>query len=733
MKPSSLSVQSCLIAAAAGYFGTTLQILLLQESLAAGRNNELCIAVVLGLWLIATGAGSFAGSRLSLSPRIIRNLPLLLAVLLPFTLAAFRAAPAWLKSTPGEIPGIRNFTIIPLITMIPFCLLNGMLFALTVNLIRRSGSNHPGIIYISESLGALTGAVLTHLIHPLSSSTLILAGVVLIMGIPLLAGIGMHGVSVRFKLLNSSILSVVPILMIGTTLVHYGQHLSLTLDASAWPGHTIRQVFDSVYGRWHLIEYQDGLSLFYNRTLITHGAITRPDEETAVVALALHPNPVNILLLDGVWTHMATITGQFPGADVEAVALDMFPLTRLKPEDLARVLPRDEMTNLRFHSQDPRIALDSAPDHRFDIIISCAPLPLSLNASRYYSIDFYREIERVLATNGIFGMTISGSENMMSPEQVRFAGMVFRSIRSVFSHDAMTVIPGDTIHIFIHPDTTGPVPVETILHRIAQSGISSLYPIDAYLPYTMSPQALQTFQSALDEDTFSDCSTDLRPLILPVYLNLWHSQWQSSINSRSHLWLTHIRSVALITLFIAIPLHFLLNRRKAKVMLAVSITGSVAMITQILLMFMLQLRTGALYHEAGLLIGLFALGLSIGSALTGRLTSIRPSRIALVQFGLGLLLIGLMITTNQRRDIPVEIIFLSSLLCAALCGSQFVLASREYPDHLPCLYFMDLAGAAVSALIVAIFFLPVAGIPMTGFFFGGLILISGSFLLRRAA
>lgn len=720
------------MAGTAGYMATTLQIALMQESLAVNRSNELSIAVLLGLWLLITGIGSLAGIRLRRIGSLAGWLPVILALLEPLTLALFRSLPAIIRDIPGEMSGLREFSITALAAIIPFCLLNGVLFTIPVRLALEAGSRSPGSVYMAESIGALCGAILTFLIHPACSGTIELIGYNLLIVWPFLFIVWMKRVHPAHLIRVIACLTLISVAAVAVTMIWNHAGIARALDSRFWPGQRILSVFDSVYGRWHLIEYQDELSLFNNGSLVTHGGISRPDEETFTYALMLHPEPKSILSLDGAWSSLHSITDQIPATKVTVISLDMSPLHRLDPGQILMLTEATARNSQDILQMDPRIAMASSGDASWDVIISNASDPLSLTASRYYSAEFFREIRRKLGTNGVFALSLTGSENMMSPELTRYVALIIRTLRTAFKPEELVVIPGDPIHVFARRGSAEPVPADILIRRVREAGIVTQYPLDTYLPFRMNPQTIHAFYDAIDHDPSEDITTDLRPLVFPTCLDLWHSQWRPSLRSP-------FRALANLTVPICIGIpavaaiaNRLTNRRRNRVFMAVGLTGAASMIAQIALMFLLQLETGALYQKAGLLVGLYAFGLAAGSMITEQIKPDPRKWIGRVQGVLGLLLLGLCLSIQRYGGIPECTIFLASFACAMFSGSQFVLASREYPDLTPSLYMIDLAGASVSSLILSIFFLPVAGIPITGSVLGFTIVVSAIFLLRSS-
>jgi hypothetical protein len=722
------------VALFSGFSGTALQIILIQESLAQNSGNELSVAILLGTWLLLTGLGSFTGCFIPLRKWFFTILPPVMACFIPVTLIFFRLSPLFFIKTTGELPGLINFFCIPLFTLAPFCLLNGLLFALPVRFIRATGGDHKSAaaVYAAEALGALSAAIYARTVYLFSTSTLQLAGCILAALTPLVLLARHAGGCTERRSFAGSFYIILLLLIPAFFLCFSGTDLSQQIDASLWPGQSLISVFDSLYGRWHLVEYDGEAVLFNNNLPASQSTITRIDEETIALSLALHANPVRILLLEGVFNKMESITRQLDESDIHVVALDTAPFTHPLQSQYSRILgcsPRNFPGHL--HRGDPRMYLETVPRNSFDIIISNASPPGSLSSSRFYSMEFFSQVRKALHPDGIFAMTVAGSENVMSREQSRYINVILNALFHSFSRDTTLMLPGDVIHLFAGVHEPQSLRSEDILDRLEQMEIQTLYPLEGYLPYRLHPLLSQPFRDALDAANTGDMSTDTKPLVFPAYLDLWHSQWRPGRFKPFSLEEQGVSVIAISCLIGIMLLHLAVRSGLCRICIAVCLTGSISMVTQIMLLFLLQLRTGALYREACILLGVFASGLAMGSAVFSVFFRHERHMLPAIQLCLAGFLLLLGLYTCSAGVPSVVLIVSGALLCGLLGGAQFVLASRRYPDSMPVLYSMDLAGGAVTALFVSTLFLPVAGIPFTALVFGCALAISGGFLFRR--
>lgn len=721
------------VALFSGFSGTSLQIILIQESLAQNSGNELSVAIFLGIWLLLTGLGSFTGYLLPLRKRLLVILPPVMACCIPLTLVFFRLSPSFFIRTTGELPGLMDFFFIPVIALVPFCLLNGLLFALPVRFIRASGGDHKSaaVVYATEALGALGAAIYARTVHIFSTGTLQLSGCILAALLPLLLLTRHAGGHSEHRSITGSFVTVILIAIPAVFLWFSGNDLGQKIDTSLWPGQSLISAYDSLYGRWHLVEHDGEAVLFNNNLIASQQTITRIDEETIALSLALHAHPVRILLLEGVFNKMESITRQLNAGDVHAIALDTDPIFRPLQSQFSDIIGYSSSTFPgRLHQGDPRVFLKTLPESSFDIIISNASPPGSLSTSRFYTREFFSQVRKVLHPEGIFAMTMIGSENVMSREQSRYVNLILNALFHSFSQETTLILPGDVIHLFAGVHEPQSIRAEYILDRLEQMGIETHHPLEGYLPYRIHPLLSKPFRDALETSNTGEMSTDTRPLVFPAYLDLWHSQWRPGRFKPFSLEGQWISIIAISFLIGIILLHITVSSRLHRVYVAVCLTGSTTMLAQIMLLFLLQLRTGALYREAGILLGVFATGLAMGSTVFSVLYTREKNLLPVIQLCLSGFLLLLGLYTFAAGVPSIVLIISAAMLCGLFGGAQFVLASRRYPDSIPVLYSMDLAGGAITALFVSALFLPIAGIPLTALVFGCALAVSGCFLIQ---
>jgi spermidine synthase len=115
-----------------GFTAATAQIILLRELMVVFYGNEISIGLMLASWLLWTATGSALSGKSAARTRhprhVVAAIQALIAVVLPFTVLAVRAAKGFLQTVPGEVLGPAPMLLTSVVLLAPLCLLSGALF-----------------------------------------------------------------------------------------------------------------------------------------------------------------------------------------------------------------------------------------------------------------------------------------------------------------------------------------------------------------------------------------------------------------------------------------------------------------------------------------------------------------------------------------------------------------------------------------------------------------------------
>jgi spermidine synthase len=175
---------------------------------------------------------------------------------------------------------------------------------------------------------------------------------------------------------------------------------------------------------------------------------------------------------------------------------------------------------------------------------------------------------------------------------------------------------------------------------------------------------------------------------------------------------------------------------------AIFTTGLAAAALEVVLLVGFQVLYGCVYHQVGWIVTMFMIGLGIGSFTMNRWLP-RRSRKDLVwpELAVAVYAVGLpfvLMALGRIQSVPVQLVAsqvvvpLLALGLAVLVGLEFPLAGKAdfctVSNTAARLYTADYLGAALGALLVSTFLIPVIGVVPVCLLAAGLNVLSGGIL-----
>jgi predicted membrane-bound spermidine synthase len=171
------------------------------------------------------------------------------------------------------------------------------------------------------------------------------------------------------------------------------------------------------------------------------------------------------------------------------------------------------------------------------------------------------------------------------------------------------------------------------------------------------------------------------------------------------------------------------------------VTGFSASAIEIILIIAFQVVYGYTYQMMGILITFFMAGIFIGSVFLIGSVKIFIRNYSIIQYLIGIfsIVVALVLYFIKATDIPnllVYIIFATLVtIIGVLTGLQFSLASKikaiSYSRIASSTYASDLFGAAIGAIAVSAFLIPLFGIIKVSLILAILNFITGLYILLK--
>ena len=690
----------------------------MREMLSVFAGNEMVFGIILGNWLGLMGLGTLLGR---VAGRLRRPLGVLLAVqvmtaLLPAA-SVFALRGMWnVVFIRGYTPGVTETVVSTLVLLAPYCLVAGFSLTLACTILTtRSGPEGIARVYFLDSIGEIVGGagfsfVLVWLLDHHFQVLYLPAA----LNLALAAGVAMM---MRRKVLTG----VVALIAAGGIAVATTCDLDGVSVGMLYAGQPIAYKGHSPYGSVVVTESAGQHNVFENGQLLFSTHNIKQIERTVHYAMAQRPGAERVLLISGGVSGTAREVVKYPRARVDYVELDPLIL-KVAGQFVSGALVDDR---IRTINTDGRLFVKQAR-RRYDVIIADVPDPLTCRVNRFYTRGFFREARRAMTETGVLCVTLEREGDYVGAELSAMIAICHRTLRDVFRN--VEVLPTDRL-TFLASDSALSGDAEAIAAAMETAGVKTQLLSRDYLHNVLTRDLTGQVRRAAETD--AGVNDDFNPILYFYRLRFWLREFDFHFSA--------LEGVLLV--FLAV---YLLRIRA--VPFAIFSTGFTASSLQIVLLLGFQILYGSVYHKLGLIVTMFMLGLSVGSFVMSR-TLRRWSRRGLVKLELALALYSaavpaVLIALGCITEAPLSAVMSQAavpamtFVLATLVGMEFPLAGKADFSGVATtasrLYFADLVGAAIGALLVSTLLIPLIGVTGVCLAVGGGKLLAAGVVLRAA-
>ncbi len=780
---------------ALGIFAVLAQVTLLREMLVVFHGNELSFGAIMACWLFCVGTGAFGTRLLRRDSRfrvwtrhLLYLLPIAVACVLPVQVWCLRGVRLVLGVGVGEyVPFVPMLGVVFLVCL-PSCAGIGMFFPLAcewgVKDRRRVDEDVVGAVsrvYTAEALGSMVGgAVLTFVLLPRLSplQVVAIAGVV---------GIFAGSCLAPGRLFRRVLRSVALLLAVGLMATDWLAGWETPFIQRRWEGFgilggdsgsaAVRLVDsrDTVYQNLALTERQGQYALYGDGKPLFVFPDEISDEHAIHPLMGMYPEARRILVLGGNPVGDIPQLLKYPVEEVVFVELDpgIVELVRgVAAEAVDRALLDPRVTHVV--ADGVRYVQQAAGP--FDVILVNAHEPSTSGANRFYTIEFYESLKRILSRGGIVITGVTASVRLQSEAQ-EAGGVVYQALNHVFPVVKATAASHSRLFAgreSVLPDGSQRITFDReILYR--RSRAAELATTYFHSEWFLGADEIDPAKTELTEQRFREADVEenrvARPAACFANLRLWSQLSGSGLErvlgaveqlrpSRAGVGLLAAAGVALLVGW----LLRLRGSERARGVWVRGLSGVVlasigffSMSMEVLLVMVFQGLYGYIYACMGVIVAAFMLGLVVGA----------PTGHALCRRGaawgwgglfaiLGALLLGalavprMMLLTYRCMGHPVFGMGLEAsfyLMVAGLgflTGAAFPSANLIFTDAGGSLGnastvtdASDHLGAALGALLIGVVLLPVLGVDgacgLLAVLMIAALLVLGSAVICRAA
>ncbi|MCK4375248.1 MAG: hypothetical protein KAX19_07965, partial [Candidatus Brocadiae bacterium] len=471
------------------------------------------------------------------SPLLVLVIVLALAsVLLPATVFASACVKRAIGASPVETLGFVEFLPAVLVLLAPLCFVLGSLFATGAHILDKlaPARNEVSRAYLLESAGAgLGGLVISLLVLPyLEPLALSFAlGAVLLLVSFLLAG----GVSSRRLRVIARVCILVLIVVFAAGAVHpQPDKLRRRIQ---WDGFKLLEARNSLLGSLAAVDMEGQVSLYENGLLVATSGYRMHAEELVHLGMVQHPDPKCVLLIGGGLGGSLREILKYPIEHCDYIELDPTLLSVGRRHMSLQDLRALDDPRVVIHHVDGRYFVKNAP-REYDVAMLDLPGPRSAQLNRFYSLEFFQAVGRILRKDGILVFEVSSSEVYPAAEQRLLLASLRRTARLAFPRVAL--LPGDMCYFVLSKSHTPVTAAEAILRRLGEAGIERKYIRETMLPFRLTPWRKAQLEQALGEqEGRASINEDFRPVGYLYDL----AQWSAQFRGPARRWLGKIIAV----------------------------------------------------------------------------------------------------------------------------------------------------------------------------------------------
>ncbi len=531
---------------------------------------------------------------------------------------------------------------------------------------------------------------------------------------------------------------------------------------------------NSPYGKLIVTESAGQFNFIENGLPIISTHNIEQVEETVHYAMAQRPDARKVLLVSGGVSGTAREILKYGVSEVTYVELDPLIIEAGRnylPDSLAdgriKVVNTDGRLFVKEVGRDRRArrgvdeggrpggpSLPGNADDGYDVVIVDAPEPSTSQINRFYTAEFFGEIKRVLAKEGVIAFSLGRYENYVSKELARMLASAHATLKQSFKN--VLVIPGGRVFFLASDGELFP----DVAARIEQWHIPTQLVNRHYLDAMLTPDRIGDLQRATAQP--AAVNKDFSPVLYYYHLVHWMSQFKVRFG------------VLEAALLVALAVYLFTIR---PVPLAIFVSGFAASALEVVLLLGFQILYGSVYGQLGIIVTMFMAGLAVGAwagnrtgpaqmvchpersegsrSLGGSETTeilrcaqndrLRKGRslatLAFAIAGLSVLVPLVLMTLGRLNGSAVSlvtvraVIALLTFVLAMLVGMEFSVASQVEFDGgastASRLYTADFVGASLGALLASTFLIPLIGVTAVCLLTAGLNVIGGAVVLVR--
>ena len=502
-----------------------------------------------------------------------------------------------------------------------------------------------------------------------------------------------------------------------------------------WKNYKLILSQNSIYENVTVVSRDKAISFFTNGLIAFTYPDTASSERKAHIPLLEHPDPKTVLLIEGGMCGITREILKHPIQRLDYVEIDPLIIKLAK-----RYLNIKQLSDRRLHiiNLDGRRYVKTTRA-RYDIVIINLPEPHTAQTNRFYTVEFFKELKKILNNKGIVCFSIYSNPNYISEEAKELYISLTKTLRSVFNEVLIT--PGET-NFFLACKSKGILTKnwQVLLRRAQRRLIKTRYVRNYYLYADFSSERFDYTRERLKTEKKIRINSDFRPISYYYDMVFWSSYFSRAgyLTKKLLKTVTEEKTWAffiILSILLILPVSFKKRLKPSYgILVPIATTGFAEITFQVVTLLSFQILYGYVFYKLSIILTSYMLGLILGGFWITKLMEHKRgtektyflTQITIVLYPLVLPLVFLLfakITGNVAHFIGSNIIFpLLPIIPGLIGGFQFPLANKLFlTGHETKItsagitYGLDLIGSCLGAIVVSVFLIPIIGIPNTCF------------------
>jgi len=591
-------------------------------------------------------------------------------------------------------------------------------------------SHSVGYIYLLEAVGAgASGLLISFILLKYFSTFSIILFVIIINLLAVLNYILNHKKKIVNVLFPQSKLIFINILIYTLILFFIFKGSFEKLDKIStnlkWENYKVTETINSLYGNITMLEVENNYH-FYNNGLLMFSYPDFFNSEVSVhFAMLQNPASKNVLMVGGGLNGSLLELLKYKNVqNIDYVELDPQLINLAK-----KYLPKKLFDNnkINFHFGDGRYFIKTS-EQKYDMVIIDLPNPYTIQLNRFYTVQFFKEVKKILKPGGIFSCRISAAENYISEPTKEFLRSIYIPLKFIFKRTL--VIPGESAVLIARrgKEELKSSPNE-LIEIIKEENLKNDLVTESYLKYRMSDERMNFIMEKLETGESVIVNTDLNPIAYYFDMVLWSTHFSKTLRN---IFLTiedlnfKLIFLLLVILLYIIFIYFYMRKKKEdkkSLYLAIFIAGFAGISLELIILLLFQVLYGYLYYQIAIIVSSYMVGIGLGSYLTLR-KEYSINQLLYIQLGFAVVPLVILVffvvlsvtTLSVSFFIGKNIIFtMFAVITGGLTGGHFVLSNkiykvREKKADWGKVYAIDLSGAAAGAILVSTILIPLFGL-----------------------